>query len=132
MLSRPPVTTIPHDALVFFPDGNMMCAVNGDFDNLQESPAGFGEGMLEALDSLHKDLVAEHDEVLRRAGLVGKAIDGIRRSQGMTEFQIHVAGAERQMRTWPKWKRETNWLDNRPNNATPRPHVDNTGDDGGY
>lgn len=32
----------------FFRDGNMWCCVFGDFENLQESPAGFGATLEEA------------------------------------------------------------------------------------
>lgn len=37
-------------------DGNAWCATRGDFQNLQESPAGFGHTVLEALSELAKDL----------------------------------------------------------------------------
>ena len=37
-------------------DGNSWCATRGDFANLQESPAGFGESALEALSDLCKAL----------------------------------------------------------------------------
>jgi hypothetical protein len=39
-----------------FLDGNMWCATRGDFENLQESPAGFGETCLDALAALAADL----------------------------------------------------------------------------
>ena len=37
-------------------DGNKWCATRADFDNLQESPAGFGDTALEALAALCKEL----------------------------------------------------------------------------
>jgi hypothetical protein len=43
---------IPHSALCFFRDGNQWCCVFGDFVNLQESPAGFGETFEDALADL--------------------------------------------------------------------------------
>ena len=43
---------IPDDAICFFKDGDKMVAVFGDFKNLQESPAGFGETFVEAFDGL--------------------------------------------------------------------------------
>ncbi len=43
---------IPDEAVCFFKDGNMWCCVHGDFQNLQESPAGFGENFEEALNNL--------------------------------------------------------------------------------
>lgn len=38
-----------------FMDGNQFCAVKPDFDNLQESPAGFGETKEEAIQNLEKE-----------------------------------------------------------------------------
>lgn len=37
-------------------DGNAWCAVGADFENLQESPAGFGGSPAEAVDALRKEL----------------------------------------------------------------------------
>jgi hypothetical protein len=37
-------------------DGNQWCATKGDFQNLQESPSGFGTTCLEALAALAKEL----------------------------------------------------------------------------
>lgn len=37
-------------------DGNAWCATRGDFDNLQESPAGFGGSALEAMAALAKEI----------------------------------------------------------------------------
>jgi hypothetical protein len=37
-------------------DGNQWCATRGDFDNLQESPAGFGATVLDALSELANEL----------------------------------------------------------------------------
>lgn len=48
--------TIPDSAVCFFKDGERWCCVNGEFVNLQESPAGFGETFEEALDSLRSAL----------------------------------------------------------------------------
>ena len=39
-----------------YPDGDMWCATKNDFVNLQESPAGFGETIREALTALAKEL----------------------------------------------------------------------------
>lgn len=44
--------SIPHSAVCLFQDGNRWCAVYGDFRNLQDSPAGFGETFDQAVDSL--------------------------------------------------------------------------------
>lgn len=52
---------IPHNAICFFEDGNKWCAVFGDFVNLQESPAGFGDNHEEALWALQ----AEHERLKR-------------------------------------------------------------------
>ena len=46
--------SIPHNALCFFMDGNKWCCVFGDFVNLQESPAGFGDTFYEALEDLNR------------------------------------------------------------------------------
>lgn len=50
---------IPHNALCFFMDGNAWCCVFGDFINLQESPAGFGETFDEAIADLEKNRQAK-------------------------------------------------------------------------
>jgi hypothetical protein len=47
---------IPFNALCFFKDGNKWCCVNGDFINLQESPAGFGDDFVSAMENLNKEL----------------------------------------------------------------------------
>lgn len=52
--TQPPA--LPAAAVCFFKDGDRWCCVNGDFINLQESPAGFGETFEEALDELRKIL----------------------------------------------------------------------------
>lgn len=44
--------SIPDSAVCVFRDGNKWCCVRGDFINLQESPAGFGNTFEEALDKL--------------------------------------------------------------------------------
>jgi hypothetical protein len=41
-----------HIGARLFMDGNAWCATRGDFENLQESPAGFGDTALEALTQL--------------------------------------------------------------------------------
>jgi hypothetical protein len=46
--------SIPHHAVCFFRDGDKWCAVFGDFVNMQESPAGFGETFEDALNELQK------------------------------------------------------------------------------
>lgn len=43
---------VPESAVCFFKDGNQWCCVFGDFDNLQESPAGFGDTFEQALNRL--------------------------------------------------------------------------------
>lgn len=50
---------VPDDAACFFKDGSAWCCVRGDFVNLQESPAGFGDTMEEALTALHAYIVGE-------------------------------------------------------------------------
>ncbi len=50
------VRGVPDSALCFFKDGDKWCCVNGDFVNLQESPAGFGETFDGALEMLQKKL----------------------------------------------------------------------------
>lgn len=45
---------IPHNAVCFFKDGTAWCCVFGDFINLQESPAGFGDSFDEALADLNE------------------------------------------------------------------------------
>jgi carbon storage regulator len=46
------VSGIPDDAVCFFRDGNQWLCVNGDFVNLQVSPAGYGDTFAEALEDL--------------------------------------------------------------------------------
>jgi hypothetical protein len=53
-LIRRPEPAIHHSAVCFFKDGNRWCCVNGDFVNLQESAAGFGETFEEALIALQE------------------------------------------------------------------------------
>ena len=45
-------TGVPASALCYFRDGNKWCCVFGDFINLQESPAGFGDTQAEAFNNL--------------------------------------------------------------------------------
>jgi len=47
---------VPAHAACFFKDGEAWCCVRGDFINLQESPAGFGSDMEEALNALSADI----------------------------------------------------------------------------
>ncbi len=42
------MSNIPDSSICFFKDGDHWCCVNGDFINLQESPAGFGKTFEEA------------------------------------------------------------------------------------
>lgn len=42
-LERSTCNKLPPNALCFFPDGDAICCVYGNFINLQESPAGFGK-----------------------------------------------------------------------------------------
>lgn len=51
---------VPHNAICLFRDGNKMCAVFGDFINLQESPAGFGDDYQQAIADLNKHLPHMH------------------------------------------------------------------------
>lgn len=51
--------SIPHSAVCFFKDGDKWCCVHGDFVNLQESPAGFGDTFDEAMDDLERTRKAE-------------------------------------------------------------------------
>ena len=44
--------SIPCPHMCLFMDGDKLCAVYDDFVNLQESPAGFGEGPHEAIQNL--------------------------------------------------------------------------------
>lgn len=46
---------IPKAALCYFRDGDQWCCVLGDFKNLQESPAGFGD----TEDDAYKDLLGQ-------------------------------------------------------------------------
>lgn len=46
---------IPHYAICYFLDGNKWCCVFGDFENLQESPAGFGDTQEQAFEDLKKN-----------------------------------------------------------------------------
>lgn len=46
---------IPHNAVCFYKDGNAWCCVFGDFVNLQESPAGFGDSFDTALTNLKEN-----------------------------------------------------------------------------
>jgi hypothetical protein len=45
-----------HLGVHLFMDGNAWCATKSDFENLQESPAGFGDTAREALSALAKEL----------------------------------------------------------------------------
>jgi hypothetical protein len=49
---------IPDSAICFFLDGESWCCVNGDFKNLQESPAGFGDHFADALKDLEANRMA--------------------------------------------------------------------------
>jgi hypothetical protein len=48
---------VPVNAFCFFRDGDQWCCVWGDFKNLQESPAGFGETQDEACMGLVRGVV---------------------------------------------------------------------------
>jgi len=43
---------LPAEAVCFYKDGDSWCCVHGDFINLQESPAGFGDTFETALINL--------------------------------------------------------------------------------
>ena len=49
--------SIPHNAICTYMDGDSWCAVFGDFENLQESPAGFGG----TVESAVKNLQSQHE-----------------------------------------------------------------------
>ena len=53
---------IPHNAICLFPDGDKMCAVFGDFVDLQSSPAGFGNNFEEAILALQAENVRQRHE----------------------------------------------------------------------
>ena len=55
--------SIPASAVCCFMDGDQWCCVFGDFINLQESPAGFGNTQIEALEDLNKKFQAEKDKL---------------------------------------------------------------------
>lgn len=97
-----------------------MCVVHGDFDNLQESPAGFGEGVLGALQSLRDDLVAEKREVAGRIASVDDMIDAILREQGCSDMDITCKRASREVATWPPWKQNILVQSGKPTVDTPR------------
>lgn len=46
---------LPSCAICFFHDGNKICCTFGDFENLQESPAGFGDTHEEAFADLQQE-----------------------------------------------------------------------------
>lgn len=46
--------SIPQDSYVFFRDGKAWCCTRTDFINLQESPAGFGVTLYEAMESFRE------------------------------------------------------------------------------
>lgn len=47
---------IPHNAICYWTHENKWYAVFRDFENIQESPVGFGDTFSEALNNLRKDL----------------------------------------------------------------------------
>ena len=51
---QPRNRSIPDNAICFFPEGNQWACVYGDFENLQETPAGFGRTRVEAYDDLKR------------------------------------------------------------------------------
>ena len=55
--------SIPASAICYFMDGDQWCCVFGDFINLQESPAGFGNTQIEALKDLIKNFQSEKDKL---------------------------------------------------------------------
>jgi hypothetical protein len=46
------LSSLPPSAVCFFKDGDKWCCVYGDFVNLQESPAGFGDTFEDAMNDL--------------------------------------------------------------------------------
>ena len=79
-----PMKGPPDHAVCFFRDGNKWCCVNGDFVNLQESPAGFGNTFDEALSDLKRFLPHVHV-----AG-EGKDIDTCKRCGHDIRNVIHI------------------------------------------
>ena len=59
--------SIPDSAVCFFMDGDKWCCVNGDFVNLQDSPAGFGSTFDEAFANFQK---SRRDEWIGRLDTV--------------------------------------------------------------
>ena len=61
ILEKNPIATpsIPDHAVCFFKDGDQWCCVGGDFINLQESPAGFGDTFDQALDHLQSQMISK-------------------------------------------------------------------------
>lgn len=60
------------ESLRYYRDGNMMCCTFGDFENLQESPAGFGETDDEAFEDLKRQIVCETCEGSGRVHVTNK------------------------------------------------------------
>lgn len=134
MLTANRKSNLPKDAVVLFKDGSDLCAVMGDFDNPVESPQGYGADTIKAMESLRADLDAEQKEIDRRIRVVDDLIDSVYKSNGESEMAIHCKRATRIVNSWPEWKRNAgeSALSGKAMSDTPRPHVDNTGDDGGY
>ena len=63
------VSSLPKEAVCFFRDGNKWCCVFGDFINLQESIAGFGDTFEEALENLRYQCVWGETVKWQRSGL---------------------------------------------------------------
>lgn len=55
-------TGIPRASISFFMDGNKICCVNGNFKDIQESPAGFGDSFDEAFSNLKKEMRKQAEE----------------------------------------------------------------------
>lgn len=117
---------LPPNAIVFFPDGDKLCCVQADFDNLQESPAGLGDSMIEALVGLRADLLEEKNAVQRRIFQADNMIDAVYKSQGLSDFDIVLKRNSRHVATWPEWKRNILVQSGKATNDTPRTPIDAT------
>ena len=86
-----------------FMDGDMWCAVSRDFTNLQESPAGFGPTMCDALNDLNKllecplrpwDFDVEYPEEAATIARLERERDEARAEQDRLRSYLSVGGYE--------------------------------------
>ena len=121
--------SLPPNSIVIFPDGNKMCAVQLNFENLQESPSGFGDDFRKAVESLRLDLVIQRAELAKRIDQLDNLIDAIYQAQGRGSIAIAARRASRQVATWPKWKQDILRDSGKATNDTPRTPICNNDDD---